>query len=104
MITLKVNSASLKYEGDDKESLLHFLRVDHNLTALKDGCSGEGVCGACSVEVNGKIMLACRVKMADLNGAEVITPEGLPTPFRKVMSESFASRRSRTVWFLFSRE
>ncbi|MBC7124925.1 MAG: selenium-dependent xanthine dehydrogenase, partial [Bacteroidales bacterium] len=62
------------------------------LTAAKDGCSGQGVCGACSVEVNGSIKMACRIKMSDLSEAIVYTLEGLPNNFREILAHHFATQ------------
>ena len=92
MITLTLNGKKNNYTGDPAVSLLSYLRIDHGHTAAKDGCSGEGVCGACTVEINNKPMLACRTKMADLHGAVIVTPEGLPDDFRSAMGIAFASR------------
>ncbi len=77
MISLKVNGRLYKYQGDANKNLLNYLRNELNLTAAKDGCSGEGVCGACTVHINGKPRLACRTKMRKLDGAEIVTLEGL---------------------------
>lgn len=91
MIKLSVNGKTIEYNKDESRSLLDFLRKDLHLTAAKDGCSGQGVCGACSVEINGKIKMACRVKMADMNNAEVFTLEGL-ADFRDIMGKHFAQQ------------
>ena len=77
MINFKVNNVSYQYDENDDKDLLSFLRNELHLTAAKDGCSGEGVCGACTVQINGKAKLACRTKISKLDGAEVVTLEGL---------------------------
>jgi CO/xanthine dehydrogenase Mo-binding subunit/aerobic-type carbon monoxide dehydrogenase small subunit (CoxS/CutS family) len=59
--------------------LLDWLREDLGLTAAKRGCS-EGHCGSCTVLVNGKPELSCRKPLAGLDGAEVLTLEGLARP------------------------
>ena len=78
MISFQLNNNRIIYEGDPQKSLLEYLRVDKNITSVKDGCSAQAACGACTVEINGKAMLSCVVKMAKLEGAIVATPEGFP--------------------------
>src|SRR5436305_8415609 len=56
--------------------LLHLLRDDLGMTGTKEGCS-VGVCGACSVLINGQLMSACLVPAVFVDGASVITIEGL---------------------------
>ncbi len=77
------------YDGDPGRSLLSFLREDRHLTAAKDGCSGEGTCRACTVEIDGRAKLACLTAMRTLAGREVTTVEGLPEPVRTVIGEAF---------------
>jgi selenium-dependent xanthine dehydrogenase len=92
MITFTLNGVRRSFEGDPEESLLDHLRIENRITSAKDGCSGQGVCGACTVEINGMARLACRTKMQSLDGAEVFTTEGLPERFRKVISRQFAEK------------
>ena len=90
MITFTLNGLKRTYSGDSGESLLDHLRLEQKITSAKDGCSGQGVCGACTVEINGKPKLACRTKMKDLEGAEILTTEGLPEKFRVTIGRNFA--------------
>ncbi len=90
MITYTLNGVKRAYSGDSEESLLDHLRIEHKITSAKDGCSGQGVCGACTVEINGKPKLACTTKMKDLEGAGIITAEGLPEIFRTTIGKKFA--------------
>ena len=76
-IELKVNNEKYEYTTPEEDiSLLDYLRKVLKLTGPKNGC-GEGHCGACTVTVNGKAVLACKTRLKDLEGADVTTIEGL---------------------------
>jgi aldehyde oxidoreductase len=92
MISYSLNNIKRTFSGDPEESLLDHLRLEHKITSAKDGCSGQGVCGACTVEINGKPKLACRTKMKGLKGAQIFTTEGLPKEFREIIGRQFAEK------------
>src|ERR1035437_9010261 len=56
--------------------LLWVLRTDLELTGTKYGC-GEGLCGACTVLVGGKVVRSCKTSLKNVAGKEVLTIEGL---------------------------
>ncbi|MFH0728723.1 MAG: molybdopterin cofactor-binding domain-containing protein [Pseudomonadota bacterium] len=79
-IKLKINGISKWVGVSEEKSLLAFLREDLRLTGAKQSCDKKGQCGACMVIVNKKAVLSCLTKVATLDGADVITVEGLGTP------------------------
>jgi len=76
MIDLSVNGTSRRFEGDGEIPLLWFLRDELGLTGTKYGC-GMGLCGACTVHVNGEAVRSCSTPMKSLAGKRVTTIEGL---------------------------
>lgn len=79
-ITLKVNGVPRECVVDERTVLLDLLRKELRLTGTKQSCDRKGQCGACTVIVNGKTTNSCLKKVVDLDGANVITIEGLGTP------------------------
>jgi aerobic-type carbon monoxide dehydrogenase small subunit (CoxS/CutS family) len=75
-IRFDLNGEAVSLTGDEDRKLLWMLRTDLALTGVKYGC-GEGLCGACTVLVNGEAVLSCQIPLKDVNGAEVVTIEGL---------------------------
>ena len=65
---------------DPDLTLLDLLRDELHLTGAKQSCDKVGQCGACTVIVDGKAVRSCLLKVAKLDGANVITVEGLGTP------------------------
>jgi isoquinoline 1-oxidoreductase subunit alpha len=76
MIRLKVNGASKEYTGDPAMPLLWYLRDELQLTGSKFGC-GMGLCGACTVHVNGEAARSCLTPMQSVSGKTIVTIEGL---------------------------
>ena len=79
-VMLKVNGVSRQFVVEPGRILLDLLREDLQLTGAKQSCDRKGQCGACTVIVNGKAVRSCLRKVASLDGAEIITVEGLGTP------------------------
>jgi carbon-monoxide dehydrogenase small subunit len=75
-ISVKVNGRKRKLKVAPMKRLLDTLREDLALTGTKEGC-GEGECGACTVLIDGKAVNSCLVPTCQVDGARVITVEGL---------------------------
>jgi carbon-monoxide dehydrogenase small subunit len=73
-----VNAEHRSLESFPMARLLDVLREQLHLTGTKEGC-GEGECGACSVFINGRIVNSCLVPVAQVQGAEIKTIEGIAT-------------------------
>ena len=73
---LTVNGTQADVDAPGMRRLLDVLREDLGLTGTKEGC-GEGECGACSVLVDGAVVDACLVPVCQVDGASVLTVEGL---------------------------
>lgn len=73
---LHVNGKSYTLEAPAEERLLWVLRDWLGLTGTKFGC-GIGICGACTVHVNGAAVRSCLMPLAAVAGAEIRTIEGL---------------------------
>ncbi len=76
MITLTVNGTRRRFDGDPATPLLWYLRDELALTGTKYGC-GIAQCGACTVHVGGRPVRSCQTRMGTLEGASVVTIEGL---------------------------
>ena len=76
MPSLTVNTRPLEFRMDPQTPLLWALRDAANLTGTKYGC-GVGDCGACMVMIDGEAMRSCLISLAEAEGREVITIEGL---------------------------
>jgi carbon-monoxide dehydrogenase small subunit len=76
VVRFALNGGAREVSVLPSQRLIDLLRDDLGLTGTKEGCS-VGVCGACSVLVNGQVMSACLLPTVFVDGASVITIEGL---------------------------
>jgi isoquinoline 1-oxidoreductase alpha subunit len=76
MIKFSINGKNFEHAGDGDEPLLWVLRDSAGLTGTKFGC-GAGLCGACTVHIDGRARRACTIPVAAVEGLQVTTIEGL---------------------------
>ena len=76
MIKLKVNGNNQQFDGDPEMPLLWVLRDELNLKGTKFGC-GMGICGACTIHLNGSPVRACLTPVSATANKSVTTIEGL---------------------------
>ena len=76
MVSFTVNDKRVSVDADPKTPLLWALRDHIGLTGTKYGC-GAGLCGACTVHVDGVAVRSCSVDLGALEGKKVTTIEGL---------------------------
>ena len=79
-VTLTINGTQQTVMAEPDKVLLDLLRQDMKLTGTKQSCDRKGQCGACTVIVDGKTVRSCLKKVTELEGASVITVEGLGSP------------------------
>jgi len=75
-INLSINGKSYSQDVEPRLLLIHFLREVAGLTGTHTGCE-TSLCGACTVELNGKAIKSCTMFAVQANGAEIVTVEGL---------------------------
>jgi len=92
MIRFTLNGKEKVYSGDSERTLLDYLRKDEKITSIKDGCSGEGVCGACTVEINSKSVQSCVIKLRRLNNKEVVTLEGTDAYLKDTIAKAYVNK------------
>ena len=76
MVNFTVNGTERRFEGDPEMPLLWYLRDELRMTGTKYGC-GIGLCGACTVHLDGEATRSCSVTMGQISGKAVVTIEGL---------------------------
>ncbi len=98
-ITLTVNGERVRERVEARKTLVDFLREDLVLTGSHVGCE-HGVCGACTVRVNGEIVRGCLMLAVQCDGAVVETVEGLSDSGEIVdLQTAFAQRNALQCGF-----
>jgi aerobic carbon-monoxide dehydrogenase small subunit len=88
-ISVKINGESYSHEVEPRLLLIHYIREVVGLTGAHVGCE-TSLCGACTVELNGKTVKSCTMFAVQANGASITTIEGLATNGKlHAMQEAF---------------
>jgi xanthine dehydrogenase molybdenum-binding subunit len=88
-LSFELNGRETNVCYDDGMHFLEVLRECCNITSVKDGCAPQGVCGCCTILLNGKPALACQLDPANVAGCEIVTLEGLPERQRQLVASAF---------------
>jgi isoquinoline 1-oxidoreductase alpha subunit len=90
MVNLKVNGTDRAFDGDPDMPLLWYLRDDLRLTGTRFGC-GAGLCGACTVHVDGQAIRSCQTPVRTLQNKRVVTIEGLSADGRHPVQRAWTA-------------
>jgi aerobic-type carbon monoxide dehydrogenase small subunit (CoxS/CutS family) len=98
-VALTINGERVSRRVEPRQHLIDFLRNDLGLTGSHAGCE-HGVCGACTIRVNGQIVRGCLVLAAQLDGATVETIEGVSdTGAIRDLQEAFVQHNAAQCGF-----
>lgn len=75
-IRFRLNGRPVSIDTEDDRRLLWVLRTELQLTGTKYGC-GDGVCGSCTVVIDGRAIRSCQMPIRTVDGKDVLTVEGL---------------------------
>ncbi|MBN1659621.1 MAG: molybdopterin-dependent oxidoreductase [Anaerolineae bacterium] len=79
-VTFTLNGREVTVAVEPSRTLLYVLREVLDLTGTKQGCDGEGECGACTILLDGQAVRSCLTPIAKVAGRQVVTVEGLGEP------------------------
>ena len=88
-VSFRLNGTGVTVDYDAGMHLLEVLRESCGISTVKDGCAPEGVCGCCTVLLDGRPALACLLSPDRVDGRAVTTLEGLPDAIRTVLGSAF---------------
>jgi isoquinoline 1-oxidoreductase alpha subunit len=91
-ITLTVNGKAATVEAEPDTPLLWVVREHMKLTGTKFGC-GSGLCGACTVHIDGKAMRSCLISASQVVGKKVTTIEGLSPDGTHALQQAFVAEQ-----------
>ena len=84
-----LNGESRTYNGDPELPLLTYLREIEGIISPKDGCAPQAACGCCAVDLNGKAVLSCAIRMKKVADGQVTTIEGMGEYRQNVFANAF---------------
>lgn len=92
MIEFTLNGTLISFTGGEDLPLLTWLREEKQIVSPKNGCSGQGACGACLIEIDGRAALSCRTPMKKIAGSEIVTIEGFDTGLKDTLARAFVKK------------
>ncbi len=87
-----LNGIEKTFTGNPELSLLSYIRDVEGIITVKDGCSPQGGCGACSVLIDGRAQLSCITPMKRIEGKHIVTQEGLDEYRQRVFTNAFVEK------------
>ncbi len=92
MVAFTLNGKRVSVKTEPATPLLWAIREHLKLTGTKFGC-GAGLCGACTVHVNGKAVKSCQIEISSVQGARVLTIEGLSNGATHPLQKAFIAEQ-----------
>ena len=90
-VKFTLNGEPRQYDGDPSLPLLTYLRDVEDIISPKDGCAPQAACGCCVVQQDARAALSCVTPMSKLEGATIVTTEGLGEYRQQVYANAFVS-------------
>ncbi len=87
-VSFNLNGNAIQFEGDPETPILWVLRDHLDVTSPKYGC-GAGLCGACTVHLDGAAIRSCSIPISEAAGKKVVTLEGLPEKVGQALQSSW---------------
>ena len=77
-VSMKINGTTVSHDVEPRTLLVHYIRENAGLTGTNIGCDSSS-CGACTIHIDGESVKSCTVFAAQVDGADILTIEGLAT-------------------------